>query len=353
MNGYTLAKIPTTVVTGFLGAGKTTLIRNLLENANGRRIALIINEFGDIGIDGEVLRSCGDDTCAAEDLVELTNGCICCTVADDFVPTMKKLIERDRRIDHIVIETSGLALPQPLVNAFNWPGIRERVTVDGVVTVVDARAVVDGRFAADEERIEAQRRADPALDHESPLEELYEDQLGCADMIVLNKTDLVDDAHLERIEAEIGSMLARPVKLLRTRNGQLPADILLGLNSATEQDIGNRKSHHELEDENGVGHDHDDFCSFVVETGSVGDPARFLAGLPAVLGGHDILRLKGFLAVSGKSMRQVVQCVGSRVDAYYDRDWIAGERPASRLVVIGLSGMDEEAIKAAIAALAA
>ncbi|MEM7427452.1 MAG: GTP-binding protein, partial [Pseudomonadota bacterium] len=140
------SKIPATVITGFLGAGKTTVIRNLLEKANGRRIALIINEFGDVGVDGEVLKGCGEETCREEDVVELANGCICCTVADDFIPTMSKLLDRSEPPDHIVIETSGLALPQPLVRAFNWPEIRSRVTVDGVVTVVDSAAVSEGHF---------------------------------------------------------------------------------------------------------------------------------------------------------------------------------------------------------------
>ena len=116
-------KIPATVVTGFLGAGKTTLIRHLLETANGKRLALIINEFGDIGVDGEVLKACRSETCGEEDIVELANGCICCTVADDFVPTIETLLARDPQPDHIVIETSGLALPKPLVRAFAWPEI--------------------------------------------------------------------------------------------------------------------------------------------------------------------------------------------------------------------------------------
>ena len=102
-------KIPATVITGFLGAGKTTLIRNLLQNAGGKRIALIINEFGDLGVDGDVLKGCGAEACSEDDIIELTNGCICCTVADDFIPTMSKLLERENRPDHIVIETSGLA----------------------------------------------------------------------------------------------------------------------------------------------------------------------------------------------------------------------------------------------------
>ncbi|MEI8180546.1 cobalamin biosynthesis protein CobW, partial [Aestuariivirga sp.] len=175
-------KIPATVITGFLGAGKTTLIRNLLENAKGRRIALIINEFGDVGVDGEILRGCGVDACRDEDVIELANGCICCTVADEFVPTMMKLLDRKDPPQHIVIETSGLALPQPLVRAFNWPEIKSRVTVDGVITVVDAKALAEGRFADDEDAVQAQREADPNLDHENPIEELFEDQLNCADM---------------------------------------------------------------------------------------------------------------------------------------------------------------------------
>ena len=180
-------KIPATIITGFLGAGKTTLIRHMLQNAQGRRIALIINEFGDLGVDGDILKGCGDETCREEDVMELSNGCICCTVADDFIPTMEKLLAREDKPDHIVIETSGLALPQPLVRAFNWPGISTQVTVDGVVTVVDGKAVTEGRFAHSVEAVDEQRKLDENLDHETPLSELFEDQVACADMIVVNK----------------------------------------------------------------------------------------------------------------------------------------------------------------------
>jgi cobalamin biosynthesis protein CobW len=347
-----IRKIPATVITGFLGAGKTTLIRNLLANAQGRRIALIINEFGDLGVDGEVLRGCGAETCSEADIVELTNGCICCTVAEDFVPTMRKLIERDRAVDHIVIETSGLALPQPLVNAFNWHEIRERVTVDGVVTVVDSRAVADGRFASDELKIAAQRAADVALDHESLLEELFEDQIGCADMIVLNKADLCEAGELAALEHDIAQRTSRAVKTIRVGHGRLPAEILLGLNSAAETDIVNRKSHHELDHESGEEHDHAGFESFVVECGAIADASLFAAGLAKVIARHEILRLKGFAEIAGKPMRLTVQAVGVRTDHYFDRDWRDGERRGSRLVVIGLAGLARERIATEIAALA-
>ena len=342
-------KIPATVITGFLGSGKTTLIRNLLATANGKRIALIINEFGDLGVDGDVLAGCGDETCTEDDIVELTNGCICCTVADDFIPTITQLMESDRKPDHIVIETSGLALPQPLVNAFNWPDIRERVTVDGVVTVVDSAAVAEGRFADDHDAVQAQREMDESLDHESPLEELFEDQITCADMIILNKTDLLPEGSLDAVEGEVRDATERRVKLIRAGLDNAPAaDVLLGLGVGTEDDIENRKSHHEIHHADGHEHDHDEFESFVAEGGSISDVKALVASLKSIVEEHDVLRLKGFVEVEGKPMRLVVQAVGKRIDTYFDRDWAADEQRSSRLVVIGLHDMDETAIRAAV-----
>lgn len=345
-------KIPATVITGFLGAGKTTMIRNLLSNTGGKKIALIINEFGDLGVDGDVLKGCGAENCTEDDIIELTNGCICCTVADDFVPTMMKLLERDVRPDHIVIETSGLALPQPLVAAFNWPEIRTQVTVDGVITVVDSAAVAAGRFADDHDKVDALRAQDEGLDHESPLEELFEDQLTCADLIVLNKTDLLDAAGLAAVRAEVTSRISRKPAMIEARNGDVPASVLLGLGVGTETDIANRRSHHEMEHENGEEHDHDEFESFIAELGPVSDPADFMDKLKAVISEHDILRLKGFADVPGKPMRLVIQAVGSRIDHYFDRAWAPGEERATRLVVIGLHDeMDDVAILGALKAL--
>ncbi|MBX5001714.1 cobalamin biosynthesis protein CobW [Rhizobium lentis] len=344
-------KIPATVITGFLGAGKTTMIRNLLTNAGGRKIALIINEFGDLGVDGDVLKGCGAENCSEDDIIELTNGCICCTVADDFIPTMTKLLERDQRPDHIVIETSGLALPQPLVAAFNWPGIRSEVTVDGVVTVVDSAAVAAGRFADDHDAVDARRAEDESLDHESPIEELFEDQLTCADLIVLNKTDLIDSDGLGRVKSEVASRIARKPVMIEARNGEVPASVLLGLGIGTEGDIVNRKSHHELEHENGEPHDHDEFDSFVVEFGAVADTAAFVEKLKGIIAAHDVLRLKGFIDVSGKPMRLQMQAVGARIDQYFDRAWAPGEARSTRLVVIGLHEMDQDAVRKAIEAL--
>jgi len=337
-------KIPATVVTGFLGAGKTSLIRHLLSQANGRRIALIVNEFGDIGIDGDVLKACADETCTEDDIVELANGCICCTVADDFLPTMQALLDRPEPPDHIVIETSGLALPKPLVRAFGWPEVRTRVTVDGVISVVDSRAVADGRFADDDDAIEAQRQADDSLDHDSPLEELFEDQLACADMVILNKTDLVDTDALDAARRIVADGVRPAVKMVESAHGVVDAAVLLGLGASAEDDLDARPSHHDTEDD----HDHDDFESFHVEFDAVAGPDELTARLGALAGEHDILRIKGFVAVAGRAMRLVVQGVGGRFQHYYDRDWAADEARVSRLVVIGQRGLDRRAIEAAI-----
>ncbi len=345
------SRIPTTIITGFLGAGKTTLIRHLLRNAGGRRIALVINEFGNVGVDRKLLADCGDEACRADDVIELANGCICCTVADDFIPTMETLIARDPAPDHIVIETSGLALPQPLVRAFAWPQVRARVTVDGVITVIDARAVADGRFAGDEAAIGAQRAQDDSIDHDSPLEELFEDQLACADLIILNKSDLIDEAERERV-TEIIEREKRPAaQIIRSVRGKLSPDVLIGLGANAEIDMESRRSHHELEGE--AEHDHDDFESFVVAMPPIDDPHGLSRRLIEAAGEMPILRAKGFLAVANRPMRLAVQGVGPRVDSYFDRPLREGEADEGHLVIIGLKGIDRAAIAAKLGGVVA
>ena len=198
-----MRRVPATVITGFLGAGKTSLVRHLLASPDGRRLAVVVNEFGEIGIDRELLLGCGDAACGEEDIVELANGCLCCTVAEDFLPTLERLLDRAAPPEHILIETSGLALPKPLVQAFAWPEIRARTTVDGVLVVIDGAAVAAGRFADDPDAVARQRAADPALAHDNPLEEVFTDQLACADLVILNKTDLVGPARLPALAREI------------------------------------------------------------------------------------------------------------------------------------------------------
>jgi cobalamin biosynthesis protein CobW len=341
-----MRRIPTTIVTGFLGAGKTSLVRHLLAAASGHRLAIIVNEFGELGIDRELLLGCGDAACRDEDIVELANGCLCCTVADDFLPTLNRLIDRAAPPDHIVVETSGLALPKPLVQAFAWPEIRTRLTVDGVVTVIDAAAAAAGRFATDPEAVARQRAADPAIDHDNPLEEVFGDQLACADLVILNKTDLVAPDRLAALRREIETRLRPGVKLVDAEQGRVAPAVALGLAAAAEDDLVARPSCHDFEAE----HDHDDFDSFVVERGPIANAAAFRARLGALIRAHDVLRIKGFLDVPGRDRRQVVQAVGDRIEQHFDRPWLPGESRASRLVVIGRKGIDRVAIRAALAA---
>ncbi len=348
------AKIPATVVTGFLGSGKTTLIRHLLANANGRRIALIINEFGDLGVDGDILKGCGDATCAEDDILELSNGCICCTVAEDFVPTMQKLLDRPEPPDHIVIETSGLALPQPLVRAFNWPEISTKVTVDGVVTVVDGKAVTEGRFAHNEAAVDAQRALDDNLDHETPLSELFEDQIACADMIVVNKSDLLGEKTSTALADKLEAEARQGVHVVRAAHGELPVEVLLGQGIGSESDMEARHEihhhhHHDDEDDHHHDHDHDEFDSFVVTRPEITDPQAFAEQVADVIRAHDILRLKGFAAVEGKPMRLTLQAVGPRIETYVDRP-LGSDPRETRLVVIGQAGLDRAAIEVALSA---
>jgi cobalamin biosynthesis protein CobW len=335
-----LARIPCTVVTGFLGSGKTTLIRHVLANANGRRIAVIVNEFGDVGIDGEILKGCGDAACPEDNIVELANGCLCCTVADEFVPALDLILAKEPKIEHIVIETSGLALPKPLVQAFHWPSIKNRVTVDGVIAVVDGAALAAGRVANDMNALAAQRSADDALDHDDPVEEVFEDQIACADLVVLNKCDLLDQRGMAKASTAVTGALSRAVKMVKVAGGKVDAITLLGLNIGTETDIENRKTHHDNE----LDHDHDDFESFVVPLPEIGDPDALSDLVSATAEAAGVLRIKGFAAVSNKPMRLLVQAVGPRVTTQYDRAWLPAEKRQTRLVVIGLKGLDRDKI---------
>ena len=243
-------------------------------------------------------------------------------------------------------QPSCLALPQPLVRAFNWPEIASRVTVDGVVTVVDAKALAEGRYADDEATIQAMRQADPKLEHENPIEELFEDQLNCADMVILNKTDLLDNEETLDVTADIEGQIRKGTRILLSEHGRLDINALLGLGSGVEGDIGNRLSHHEMEGE--TQHDHDDFISFTVALPGVKDRDTLLKRIAAVIADSTILRLKGFANIMGSSSRLLIQAVGPRMNSYFDRPWKGDEDRTTRLVVIGVKGMDQQAIAAAL-----
>ncbi|KJZ32250.1 cobalamin biosynthesis protein CobW [Paracoccus sp. S4493] len=324
-----LIKTPVTVITGFLGSGKTTLVRHLMANPQGLRLAVIVNEFGTMGVDGDILKGCADAACPAENIVELSNGCICCTVADDFIPTLEALMALPARPDHILIETSGLALPKPLLKAFDWPAIRSRITVDGVIALADAEAVAAGRFAPDVAAVDAQRAADPGLDHETPLSEVFEDQIACADVILLTKADLAGPEGVAAARAAIEAELPRPLPILTVTEGAVDPRLILGLGKAAEDDLDARPSHHDGADD----HEHEDFDTVVIDLPEITDPADLAARIARLAAEQNVLRVKGHVAVAGKPMRLLLQAVGARVRHQYDRPW--GQTPRrSRLVVI-------------------
>jgi cobalamin biosynthesis protein CobW len=339
-----IEKIPVTIITGFLGSGKTTLVRHLMQNPQGRRLAILVNEFGDLGIDGDILKACADANCPEDAIVELTNGCLCCTVADDFVPTIAALLARPNPPDHILIETSGLALPKPLLKAFEWPDLRARITIDGVIAVADAEAVADGRFAPDLAAIERQRLADSSIDHDTPLGEVFEDQVACADIVILNKADLVDADRLAKARATVLAESPRSIPVIEATEGRIDPRVVLGLGAAAEDDLDARPSHHDSHD----AHDHDDFETIVVTLGSDASPESIVDRMETIAREHSVLRAKGYVAITGKPMRLLVQGVGTRVRAQFDRAWRTNEARVSRIVVIGERGIDHAAITAVL-----
>ena len=335
-----LEKIPVTILTGFLGAGKTTLIRNLILKNKSKKLAVIINEFGDLGVDGEIVKQCSDETCPEENILELANGCICCTVADDFIPTMKSLLEGQYIPEHILIETSGLALPKPLLKAFEWPEIRSRLTVDSVLAVVDAEAVVNGIFAPQMSNELEEKQNQTYVEHETPLSEVFEDQINCSDVVLLTKPDLVKNISAAR--NIIIKEMERNVPILEVQNGDIGADVILGVNAAAETDLDNRRSHHDGFDD----HEHDDFDTFSISVPKILDIEKFKIVLETLIRKNDILRIKGFLRVESKPLNLLVQGVGKRLSVNFTDTKIPVENTGN-LVFIGEKGrIDQDVISA-------
>ena len=335
-----LEKIPVTILTGFLGAGKTTLIRNLILKNKSKKLAVIINEFGDLGVDGEIVKQCSDETCPEENILELANGCICCTVADDFIPTMKSLLEGQYIPEHILIETSGLALPKPLLKAFEWPEIRSRLTVDSVLAVVDAEAVVNGIFVPQMSNELEEKQNQTYVEHETPLSEVFEDQINCSDVVLLTKPDLVEN--ISDARNIIIKEMERNVPILEVQNGDIGADVILGVNAAAETDLDNRRSHHDGFDD----HEHDDFDTFSISVPKILDIEKFKIVLETLIRENDILRIKGFLRVESKPLNLLVQGVGKRLSVNFTDTKIPVENTGN-LVFIGEKGrIDQDVISA-------
>ncbi|KKZ11963.1 MAG: hypothetical protein TE42_06375 [Candidatus Synechococcus spongiarum SP3] len=357
----TTTKLPVTIVTGFLGAGKTTVLRHVLTQQK-RRLAVLVNEFGDVGLDGATLADCG--ICDAEStstvssspgpqrptVVELANGCLCCTVQEEFLPVMLALLERRQSLDGVVIETSGLALPQPLLDAFRWPEIRTAVTVDSVVTMVDGEALAAGSVVGDAAAVERQRQADPELDHLTSLETLLADQLRSADVVLVSRADKLSATEMDAVQARIHPHMRPGVPVLPSRHGVVPPEVLLGLDRGAEEDPSRTSPHHPAvhDDDDHDNHHHAPVTSAVVQMDGVWDRQPLEALLRQQLTAMGLLRAKGYAAIAGKSLPLTIQAVGPRLETWYQAR--ADNHGGLTMVLIGLA-VDPAPLRTALADL--
>ena len=348
-------RLPVTVVTGFLGAGKTTVLRHLLTRS-GQRLAVMVNEFGSVGLDGDLIRSCGfcpDDEVDGR-LVELNNGCLCCTVQDDFLPTMEQLLERADQLDGIVVETSGLALPRPLLQALDWPAIRSRVHVNGVVTLVDGEALAAGSPVADREALERQRREDPSLDHITAIDELFRDQLQAADLVLLSRADRLSQEQLDAVQINLQNQTRPGTALLPVAHGAVDTSVVLGLEHHSNEQVDHHHHDHD--------HDHHDHSHVAMVSGGLRLEGEFDRSaledlLPRLVSELQVLRLKGRVWLPGKALPLQLQMVGPRLNSWFETAPASAWRPDSGagvdLVVLSLQETSTATIEQALQALQA
>ena len=359
-------KIPVTIVTGFLGSGKTTLISGLLKKNPSRRLAVLVNEFGEVSVDGALLRAAGEE-CGVE-IHDLPNGCICCTIKDDFLPIMSQLRKRKGEIDHVLIETSGLALPTPVMRALAWPEVRNDFQLDAVLAVVDTPQLLAGNLEKGQPIPGAAGAGIP--EHVNSVDVILNQQLENADVVVLNKIDELEEEQLLKAEDIVREKAAKVRFLELAYHAELDTRLCMGLSLHDEPEVFEPDDDHDhhhgpvhsapldvdrpLVDQHQFDghahtgltshehgehshlhfHEHDPgWQSFVLHSSQPQDPEKLKTAVKEVSVDQPVLRAKGFASIEGKNHRLVVQAVRNRVQAYFEE--AHSHDRESQLVFIG------------------
>ena len=331
-------KIPVIVVSGFLGSGKTTFLRYLLKESN-KKFGLIINEFGDVGIDGDLIKSC--DKCdESEDdcVIELNNGCLCCTVQDDFVPSIKALLEFNPPIESIIIETSGLALPIPLIQALNWPEIRSSIYLDVVVGIVNGESMLNGSPINDLNKITKQYNETDKIDHNATIDELFEEQLEVSDIVLVSRSDILNDDQFDVVKNKIQGSLNSSTPVLKSKNGKIDLNYLFDFNFKKETYKEFLTEEHD--------HNHVELVSDSFKLNYFLEKNDFEKEMSKILDELNILRIKGRIWIPNKSLPLQIQIVGKKINTWFeeapDNCWRPNDNAGLELVIISF---DEKSIK--------
>jgi len=331
-------KIPVIVVSGFLGSGKTTFLRYLLKESN-KKFGLIINEFGDVGIDGDLIKSC--DKCdESEDdcVIELNNGCLCCTVQDDFVPSIKALLEFNPPIESIIIETSGLALPIPLIQALNWPEIRSSIYLEVVVGILNGESMLNGSPINDLNKITKQYNETDKIDHNASIDELLEEQLEVSDIVLVSRSDILRDNQFELIKKNLQGKLNSSTPVLKSHNGQIDLNYLFDIDLKKETYKAYLTEEHE--------HNHVELFSDSIKSNYFLGKNEFEKEMSEIIEELNILRIKGRIWIPNKSLPLQIQIVGKKINTWFeespDECWKPIDSAGLELVIISF---DEKSIK--------
>ena len=307
-------KVPVIVVSGFLGSGKTTFLRYLINKSN-KKFGFLINEFGDVGIDGDLIKSCSNcDESIDKKIIMLNNGCVCCTVQDDFIPSIKSLLGSSLEIDTIIVETSGLALPLPLLKALSWPEIKASIYLDLVVCIVNGEAMIDGSPINDLSLIKNQYKDTKVIEHNSSLDELFQEQLETSDVILISRADLLNQYQYKKVEDNIKLKINNDIPIMKCFNGEINLKYFFG--SEIKKNI--YKDSFENDKEENHNHSHPKIYSRLLKSSYFLNKKDFEKQMVVILEDLNILRIKGRVWIPSKNLPLQVQIVGKKINTWFE-----------------------------------